>query len=52
MAEEEQEEQEDENKRIRPWERAHGQKEKNPLLQHLKLGKLKFGIRKIGCSMS
>ena len=27
------------------------QKDKNTL-QHLKLGKLKFGIRKIGCSMS
>ena len=26
MTEEEQEEQEDENKCIRPWERAHGQK--------------------------
>ena len=24
----------------------------NPLLQHLQLWKLKFGIRKIGCSMS
>ena len=29
----------------------HTQKNKNTL-QHLKLGKLKFGIRKIGCSMS
>ena len=28
------------------------QKEKKNTLEHLKLGKVKFGIRKIGCSMS